>query len=380
MLIQQFRATAGPDFLLTMAAPAIVPTGLPQSYHDTPSTYFEWLRQCAQSFDWLNVMSYDYHGAFDDLVKVGTGVNAPLAQDSTPNGPFSIKQTVEAYLAAGIPADKIVLGMPTYGRSFTVANPSQLAADHSPGKPFSAGGAPGPATQIVGVLAYYEILPKLKSNELTASWDEATLTPYAYSSTTGEWVSYDNPDSLAYKAAYVNARGLGGAMVFSIDDDDFANGFPLLTKIKDVLDYPQDGPQLPQALLQGAASGVTFGDGSVYDLGVSPSIAVNANGVVVAVYQSGTDILHPTNTLWSHVGTVQGTQVSWGRRVQISDDLGTDPSVALNAQNQAVVFYNASSKNHYHGGGVDSDKKEVQWYRAGDATDGNPATVALNDS
>jgi chitinase len=79
--------------------------------------------QCAQSFDWLNVMSYDYHGAFDDPIKVGTGVNAPLLQDSTPNGPVSIKNTVEAYLQAGIPKDKIVLGMPTYGRSFTVSSP-----------------------------------------------------------------------------------------------------------------------------------------------------------------------------------------------------------------------------------------------------------------
>ena len=69
-LVQEFRATAGPGFLLTMAAPAIVPTGLPQTYHDNPNSFFQWLQQCSQSLDWLNIMSYDYHGAFDDPVKI----------------------------------------------------------------------------------------------------------------------------------------------------------------------------------------------------------------------------------------------------------------------------------------------------------------------
>ena len=235
-LAQEFRAAAPPGFLLTMAAPAIVPTGLPQSYHDSPATYFGWLQQCSQSFDWLNVMSYDYHGAFDDPVATGTGVNAPLTQDSTPNGPFSIMATVRAYLAAGIDPGKIVLGMPTYGRSYTVANPAGLASDSRYGQPFSGPGPAGPATQIPGVLAYYEILPKLASGELTAAWDDATLTPYAYSAATGEWVSYEDPTSLGYKASFAAANGLGGVMVFAIDDDDFANGFPLINQVKSVLD------------------------------------------------------------------------------------------------------------------------------------------------
>ena len=242
-LAQEFRAAAGPGFLLTMAAPAIVPTGLPQSYHDSPATYFGWLQQCAQYFDWLNVMSYDYHGAFDDPVNIGTGVNSPLTQDSTPNGPFSIMQTVQAYLAAGIDPGKIVLGMPAYGRNYTVANPAQLASSSGYGQPFSGPGPAGPATQIPGVLAYYEILPKLASGELTSVWDDATLTPYAYSAATGEWVSYDDETSLGYKASYLTANGLGGAMVFAIDDDDFANGFPLIKQVKSVLDG--SGQRLP---------------------------------------------------------------------------------------------------------------------------------------
>jgi hypothetical protein len=252
-LVQEFRATAGHSFLLTMAAPAIVPTGLPQTYHDNPSSFFQWLQQCSQSLDWLNIMSYDYHGAFDDPVKIGTGVNSPLAQDSTQNGPFSIKQTVEAYRAAGIAADKMVLGLPTYGRSYIVANPSQIASNSSYGQQFNSAGPAGPATQVPGVLAYYEIMQQIAAGSLTQQWDNATLTPYAYNATSGEWVSYDNEESLGYKTAYVNAMGLGGAMVWSIDNDDFANGSPLATKINGILNNPQLGPQLPSALLAGNA-------------------------------------------------------------------------------------------------------------------------------
>jgi GH18 family chitinase len=248
-LVQEFRSTAGPGFLLTMAAPAIVPTGLPQTYHDNPSSFFQWLQQCSQSLDWLNIMSYDYHGAFDDPVKIGTGVNSPLVQDSTPNGPFSIKQTVDAYRAAGIAADKMVLGMPTYGRNYTVANPSQLASNAGYGQQFNGAGPAGPATQVPGVLAYYEIKQQLAAGNLTQQWDTATLTPYAYNATSGEWVSYDNEDSLAYKTAYVNAMGLGGAMVWSIDNDDFANGSPLVTKVNGIVNNPQLAPQLPSALM-----------------------------------------------------------------------------------------------------------------------------------
>ena len=109
-LVQEFRANVPSGLLLTMAAPAIVPTGVPQQYHADPQSYFTWLAQCAAEFDWLNVMTYDFHGAFDPI----TGVNAPLAQDSVPGGPFSIANTVKAYLAAAIPKEKIVLGWDNY--------------------------------------------------------------------------------------------------------------------------------------------------------------------------------------------------------------------------------------------------------------------------
>jgi len=261
-LVQEFRAKAGPDFLLTMAAPAILTGDMPQ-----------WLAQCAQSLSWLNIMAYDYHGAFDDPVKVGTGVNAPLLQDSTPNGSFFVKHSVESYLTAGIPGDKIVLGLPTYGRSFTVANPFLLETHPGPGLPFSGPGPAGPATAEAGSLAYYEIVQQLLANSLTRGWDAGTLTPYAYGLNNGVWVSYDDEQSIGYKISYLLQMGLGGAMFWAIDNDAFvstsdipqektgltaharrknrknhqnsASGFPLITTAKAILDNPSTAPNLP---------------------------------------------------------------------------------------------------------------------------------------
>jgi chitinase len=259
-LLQEFRAAAKPDFLITMAAPAILTGNMPQ-----------WMAQCAQSLTWLNIMAYDYHGAFDDPVKVGTGVNAPLLLDSTPNGSFCVKDSVEAYLAAGISSGQLNLGLPTYGRSYTVVNPSLLGSHPAPGLPFSGPGPAGPATAEAGSLAYYEIVQQLLDGNLKRGWDTETLTPYAYNAQTGMWVSYDDEQSIGYKVSYLLEKGLGGAMFWAIDNDAFlsiantvheairhghrhtanvhrtnaAGGFPLMTTAKAILDNPSSAPPLP---------------------------------------------------------------------------------------------------------------------------------------
>ncbi|HAX87078.1 MAG TPA: chitinase [Cyanobacteria bacterium UBA11370] len=217
-LLNEFRSAinndaGGQKLLLTIASPAIK-----KGEAKTPQQFFDWLAQCAEYLDWMNVMSYDYHGVFpDDKV---TGVNAPLLQDSTPGGNFSLKDTVEAYLVAQIPKDKILLGMPTYGRTFKVTSPL-TDTDNGPGKPYSGAGSPGQGTRTPGFLAYYEILEGLSSGDWKRGWDQATLTPYAYNSKTGEWVSYDDAESFAYKVSYLIEQGLAGAMVWAIDDDQF---------------------------------------------------------------------------------------------------------------------------------------------------------------
>jgi chitinase len=94
-LLSEFRqAVSGKNLLLTIAAPAIVTTGVTSgSPYQDKKKYFEWLGNCSVHLDWLNIMAYDYHGAFDPI----TGVLAPLLEDSAYDGQYCLKNTVEAY-------------------------------------------------------------------------------------------------------------------------------------------------------------------------------------------------------------------------------------------------------------------------------------------
>jgi GH18 family chitinase len=291
--LKEFRQAIGQSgFLLTMATSAIVPGGIPDgSPYKDPNTYFQWLADCVAYLDWANVMSYDYHGSFD-LGKLGTGVLAPLLQDSVPNGNSYVKKTVEDYLRAGIPSRKIVLGMPLYGRTFKGV--SQLTdSDNGPNKAFSSGGDPGAATQEAGFLAYYEILERLSTGGFKRGWHEQTHTPYAYSSATGEWISYDDEESLGWKASYLIQKKLGGAMVFAISQDDFRANFPLQRKIKDFLDNPEK-----------AYTTEEFDEDLTKIRGFHPSIAVNKNGIIVQTYVS-------VKTLFSRIGYHTDTGAIW---------------------------------------------------------------------
>ncbi len=226
-----------PPLLLTYAAPAIVPAGVPASYRDNPQTYFQWLANCANYLDRFNVMAYDYHGTFDNPAL--TGVNAPLSQDTSPTSGSCIKTTLSNYINSGVPASKIVLGLASYGHSFGGVN-NLSSTDYSPGKPFTSSGQAGPSTSSPGMLAYYEIADAIASGQLIFGTDSVTQTAIGYNSASQQWVSFDTPETIALKAQYAKSLGLAGVMLWAIDDDEYAWGdkFPNLKSAYNVF-YPK---------------------------------------------------------------------------------------------------------------------------------------------
>ena len=212
-----FKA-AQPPLYLSYAAPPYVPVGLPKQYQNDHSLYFKWLAQCSTYLDRLNVMAYDYHGPFD-IPKI-TGANAPLNRDTNPESNYYIAKTLENCLNNNIPANKIILGMPTFGHSFagvTGLNPE----NNGPGKPFQFAGEPGPATQQKGFLAYFEIADIISQKQLTLGIDNITNTAYGYHISSEKWISFDVPSTIQLKAEMALNKDLMGVIFWAVDMDEY---------------------------------------------------------------------------------------------------------------------------------------------------------------
>merc|ERR1712112_533707 len=107
-------------------------------------------------YDWFNVMDYDYHGGWENF----TGHNTPLfgrheedAEDH-PGHNFNINDTITWWLSQGAPANKLVVGMATFGHAWELANVDENGLFF----PCVGGTPPGPYTGQMGFLGYYEIL------------------------------------------------------------------------------------------------------------------------------------------------------------------------------------------------------------------------------
>lgn len=230
-------SSTSPPLLLTYASAAIVPSGVPATYQNDPSLYFQWLAKCAPHLDRFNLMAYDYHGPFDNPKL--TGVNAPLNRDTDPNGSKFIEETLDNYINNGVPSEKIVLGMPVYGHSYAGVS-SMTLGDNGPGKPFTAAGPAGPSTGSPGLLAYFEIADMTATSKLTFASDVPTKTAYGYNLETQEWVSFDTPDTITLKVNLALDKKLLGGMFWAVDDDEYQWGskYPNIRKGYSLF-YPQ---------------------------------------------------------------------------------------------------------------------------------------------
>lgn len=138
--------TGRPRLLLTMAVPAgeeYVEKGF-----DIP--------KLNQYLDWFNLLTYDYHSSEEPAVAHHAPLY-PLNEDVDDEYNYdvglNIDSTIQFYLKKGADPRKLVLGLPTYGRSYTLFNAEATEL----GSPTDGPGAQGVATREKGYLAYYEV-------------------------------------------------------------------------------------------------------------------------------------------------------------------------------------------------------------------------------
>ncbi|XP_045460333.1 chitinase-3-like protein 1 [Harmonia axyridis] len=221
ILLKEFREAFDKKGFILTAAVAAAPFSVDISY-DVPAL--------SKYLDSINVMAYDLHGAYDGV----TGANAPLYPSSIDSSPSAKALTVDAsirnWIARGADPQKISMGLPLYGRTFTLSNPTLNGI----GAPVVIGGRPGPYTQETGMLGYLEICELQQQGGWTVNWDDNTKTPYAYKG--DQWIGYDNSESIRFKVQYAKDLNLGGIMIWSLETADFngicGESYPILTSIK----------------------------------------------------------------------------------------------------------------------------------------------------
>lgn len=207
------------DYLLTVAAAA--PEVIVDAAYDVD--------QLNLYADFVNVMTYDYH--FYSRLTPFTGFNAPLFAEPGQRlylSTLNANHTVQAWLARGLARARLVLGVPAYGHSFRLVS----AAGAAPGAPASGVGALGAR----GFVDYADACLFARRPGVVRARDAAAAVPYLHRG--AEWLSYDDERSVARKAAYAREQGLRGAMLYSLNADDFRGAcvpgarFPLASAVR----------------------------------------------------------------------------------------------------------------------------------------------------
>jgi chitinase len=154
--------------------------------------------------DTVNLMAYDYYEPSSDAI---TGHHAPLSTNAADPKKISVEASVLAFQRAGVPAAKILLGLPFYGHVW-----GQVAEGNhglfQAGKPVPKGYAP-----------YSLITETMLNHGFTRYWDSIASAPYLYSQEKQIFVSYEDPESLAAKCRYVLTHKLGGVMFWDYSGD-----------------------------------------------------------------------------------------------------------------------------------------------------------------
>ncbi|WP_407571743.1 glycoside hydrolase family 18 protein [Deinococcus altitudinis] len=167
------------------------------------------LAKLARVFDRINIMSYDMAG--DD--EGWASWHSAALRGDTESTPTSVQSSVNAYLAAGIPARKLGLGVGFFGQCFQgVSAPRQTPAGfHIVASDGDMSYANIVRDYLKPVLRHWDAVagvPYLGALNLSS---QARLGPKKCS-----YVSYDDERSVALKAEYARQHGLGGMIVWTV--------------------------------------------------------------------------------------------------------------------------------------------------------------------
>ncbi len=151
------------------------------------------MAEAQRPLDFVNLMTYDFSGPWSER----TGHHTNLSP--TPGAP-SVRDAVDRIVAAGVPAEKIVVGAAFYGYRWEGVEPA-------------ANGLGQTYTGDVSAVGFGELADRVIGRDgFVRHWDDAAEAPFLWNPETRTFISYEDEESIRRKAEYVRERGLGGLM------------------------------------------------------------------------------------------------------------------------------------------------------------------------
>jgi chitinase len=216
--------------------------------------------------DYINLMSYDFFGAFS----AETNHNSPLYAPISGNQDFNCHSAVERLITQyNVPADKLNLGVAFYGRSVKTNGAAVLH---------------GPTTGVTDLITfavdegspqYYNILDDMSLFD--EHWDDDAKVPYLTGiGNLNTFLSYDNEKSIGLKGQYIVDKNLAGAIIWEITGDyietspgsGIISGTPLVDTLNLALCHL---PTLDTNTTDNSNVGINMNDNSMFEIYPNPT-------------------------------------------------------------------------------------------------------------
>ncbi|GAA4276161.1 hypothetical protein GCM10022259_08850 [Aquimarina mytili] len=304
-LVQEIRNAIGPDKLITAAMAA--------DYKKIEG--FNWSK-LSNTMDYFNMMTYDFNGGWSNIA----GHNAPVYPYDGAEAPdFNWQTLLEKMKAMGVPSNKINFGAPFYGRGVVTDGAADINAPTvkrnvtiQPDGPISTAAdyTNWPLEVYDGTPNHFFIKQKTgPGSGWTRKWDNQAKVPYMVKD--NFFLSYDDEESIAIKAQFINDNNLAGTIVWTVFGDlEFsgsAQSFgtklkrwssvksPLINKMNEVFATGGTGNPAPTVSITSPSQGAIFNVGDTINITANAS---DSNGNITRVeFYNGSALLGEDTTV-----------------------------------------------------------------------------------
>lgn len=157
------------------------------------------LGEAQKYLDFINIMTYDFTGVFKPM----TGHHTNLSTSEV--GGRSAENAVLDHVAAGVPIEKLVMGVAFYGKGWKSVNPQNL-------------GLFQPAVGWKN-FPYKEIEVFMEDANYLKNWDSLSNASFLWNERDSIFITYESPESIQKKMQYIKNKGMGGVMFWEYHED-----------------------------------------------------------------------------------------------------------------------------------------------------------------